>query len=151
VFILWADLHIFITIDHSMQRSITVLLVDAAEASRAQIRYYLAEFPIFTIVGEASSFDAMLAAVGRHHPDLVVLDDALIDGTGTDVLEMFNGNLSGRIVFISAYMHDQKKILPYDPLGILFKPVSRPRFVALLQGISDLFLLEEAEHIHRQE
>ena len=134
-----------------MQRSITVLLVDAAEASRAQIRYYLAEFPIFTIVGEASSFDAMLAAVGRHHPDLVFLDEALLDGTETDVLALFNDDFSGRMVLLTASIDARTSILRNTALALLYKPVSRPRFVALLQGIRDLFLVEEAEQIHRQE
>jgi two-component system LytT family response regulator len=127
-----------------MQRPITVLIVDDEEAPRAMVRRYLEEFPDFVIVDEVSSFHGMIEAVRRLNPDLLFLDDDLIDGYSTDALDILNGDRTGHIIFVSAYIHDQKKIVSHNPLGILLKPIARPKFVQLLQNIHDLFLLQAA-------
>lgn len=127
-----------------MQRSFTVLIVDDDEAPRAMIRRYLADFPDYTIVEEAFSIDTMIDAIRRHNPDLLFLDVDLIDGYSTEALDIVKGGYTGKIVFISAYLHDQKKIISHNPVGVLFKPIARHKFVSLLQNIHDLLLLQEA-------
>lgn len=127
-----------------MHRPITVLIVDDEESSRVMIRRYLADFPDFTIVAEAAAFDEMIDAVRRHNPDLLFLDTDLIDGYSTDALDILNGDRTGQIVFITSYIHDQKKIVSFNPLGLLLKPIARHKFVSLLHNIHDLFLVQEA-------
>jgi DNA-binding NarL/FixJ family response regulator len=64
---------------------ITVLLADSSEEIRTRIKAALRETHMH-VVGECRSVDECVYAILRTWPDVVVLDVALQDGTGLQVL-----------------------------------------------------------------
>jgi DNA-binding response OmpR family regulator len=69
------------------QRNIRVLLVEDSLPIRQRVRSLIEESGHATIVGEAGTVTAALALFREHHPDAVVLDLHLTEGTGYPVLE----------------------------------------------------------------
>jgi len=66
--------------------SATVFLVDDNAPIRECLKELLALDSGIEIVGEAAGVETALEGIARTHPDFVVLDYRLADGTGLDVL-----------------------------------------------------------------
>jgi DNA-binding NarL/FixJ family response regulator len=80
----------------------TVLVVDDHEAFRALARRVL-EGSAFTVVGEAGSAREALSLTSRLHPEVVVLDIALPDGSGFDVAHtLVHGEQPPEVVLVSS-------------------------------------------------
>ena len=69
----------------------TILIVDDHPSFRASARAIL-EAEGFEVVGEAEDVASALAAVRELHPEIVLLDVQLPDGTGFDVAAQLSGN-----------------------------------------------------------
>ena len=54
------------------------------------------------LVAQAEGVTSGMAMIHSHHPDLVLLDIKMKDGTGFDLLEKLD-NIDFRIIFITAY------------------------------------------------
>lgn len=65
--------------------SITVLLVDDHEVTRAGVRSYLGDG--FEVIGEADEVDSAIELIRERKPDLVLLDVRLPGGGGAAVIE----------------------------------------------------------------
>ena len=70
---------------------IRVVIVDDDFAVAQVNRAFVDAQPGFTVVAEAHTGEAALAAIGRHRPQLVLLDVYLPDLGGLDVLRRSNG------------------------------------------------------------
>ena len=80
----------------------TTLIVDDHSLFRSAARMLL-ESEGFEVVGEAADGAEALAAAGRLHPDLVVLDVQLPDTTGFEVSHRLTGEgFTGRVVLVSS-------------------------------------------------
>lgn len=64
----------------------TVFLVDDSEPVRERLRELLTLSSDVDVVGEADSAASAINGIARMHPEFVVLDYRLPDGTGLDVL-----------------------------------------------------------------
>jgi two-component system LytT family response regulator len=58
----------------------------------------------------------------KHHPDLILLDIKMKDGTGFDLLEQIE-NIDFKIIFITAYNQYAIKAIKFSALDYLLKPV----------------------------
>ena len=58
----------------------------------------------------------------KHHPDLVLLDIRMKDGTGFDLLEQFE-NIDFKVIFVTAYDEYAIKAIKFSALDYLLKPV----------------------------
>jgi len=94
----------------------------------AHIRDTLAKFlkrycPEVMLVGEASGVKSGIKAILELHPDLVLLDINMDDGTGFDLLHAFI-DMDFRVIFISAF--DKETILAFKLSGLeyLTKPLN---------------------------
>jgi two-component system response regulator DevR len=63
---------------------IKIVIIDDSELVRMGLRALLASESSFQIVGEAGNVASAAATVVEHHPDVVLLDIRLPDGTGFD-------------------------------------------------------------------
>jgi DNA-binding NarL/FixJ family response regulator len=72
----------------------TVFLVDDSVAIRDRVRELLASEDRVDIVGEAGSTAAAITGIASTRPEFVVLDYALPDGTGIDILRAVGAQTS---------------------------------------------------------
>lgn len=85
-------------------RSVRIVLADDHDLVRAGIKALLAQVPGVTVVDEARDGDELIAAVGRHQPDIVMTDIAMpgMDGL-TAVARLHSLHPRVRLVIVSAY------------------------------------------------
>lgn len=87
----------------------SVLLVDDHELIREGLRRAFERTDDFAVVAEAGSVSEAIAAARDHHPDVVVVDVRLPDGSGLDVartLREGDGNVG--IVVLTMYAGDEQ-------------------------------------------
>jgi two-component system LytT family response regulator len=77
--------------------------------------------PNARLVAQAEGVTSGMAMIRSHHPDLVLLDIKMKDGTGFDLLEKLH-NIDFRIIFITAYDQYAIKAFKYSALDYLLKP-----------------------------
>src|SRR5437879_1587046 len=74
-------------------RSIRVLVVDDYDLVAESLQRALAAKPGFYVVGGAGSVESALAEAHRLHPDVVVMDYLLPDGTGAEATARLKSEL----------------------------------------------------------
>jgi two-component system response regulator DevR len=86
---------------------IRVLLVDDSELVRTGLRTLLSVEPTLTVVGEAATIAAGVAAGLRLKPDVVLLDIRLPDGSGIDACrEILKGAPDTRVLIVTSVVDD---------------------------------------------
>jgi two-component system LytT family response regulator len=78
--------------------------------------------PNVRLVGQAGSVKAGVEEVNKHHPDLVLLDIRLGDGTGFDLLRQLEP-VDFKVIFITAFDEFAIKAIKFSALDYLLKPV----------------------------
>jgi len=102
---------------------IRTLIVDDEENIREVIRTMLRQYcHKVEIVAEADGVGTALEAIGKYHPDLVLLDIKLVDGTGFDVLNKLDP-IDFKVIFITAYEEYAVKAFKFSALDYLLKPL----------------------------
>lgn len=82
----------------------TVLVVDDHEAYRHAVRGLLESAPGITIIGEANSADAAVAAVAELAPDVALVDVVLGGSSGIEATRRIAGGGSGaRVIGLSIH------------------------------------------------
>jgi DNA-binding NarL/FixJ family response regulator len=84
---------------HHLAQMPTVLIVDDHPSFRASA-HALLEAEGFDVVGEAEDGASAVAAAGRLHPDVVLLDVQLPDTDGFEVARQLTANGSGTFVVL---------------------------------------------------
>jgi two-component system, LytTR family, response regulator len=102
-----------------------VLLVDDERLARARLRDMLAEFSEINVVAEADSVAEALAAVEKHHPEIIFLDIQMPGQSGFDFLEQVKRRV--QLIFVTAYDQFAVKAFEVNGLDYLMKPVERER------------------------
>lgn len=98
--------------------------------------------PDFDIVAEAFSVESGYTAIGKHKPDLVLLDIHLPDGSGFELLGKFPGFVPFKVVFITAYEEYAIKAFKFSALDYLLKPIDPEDFVKSIQRVRHQITLE---------
>jgi len=78
--------------------------------------------PDARLVGQADGVKTGFEAIQRYHPDLVLLDIRMKDGTGFDLLEQLE-NFDFKIIFVTAYDEYAIRAIKFSALDYLLKPV----------------------------
>ena len=92
---------------------------NAREAISEIIKIYSSNV---SIVAEAENVKYGIEAIHAHRPQLVFLDIDMPDGTGFDLLKKI-GDISFKIIFVTAYEEYAVKAFRYSALDYLLKPV----------------------------
>ncbi|MBI5387053.1 MAG: response regulator transcription factor [Verrucomicrobia bacterium] len=119
--------------------TIKLLLVDDHHVTRLGLRTLLSGFERFEIVGEAGTAAGAVAEIRRLHPDVVLLDIRLPDGTGIEVCrEIQKLGVETKALMLTSFADDR---LVFEAIaagadGYLLKEINCD---ALVGAIEDVF------------
>jgi len=119
---------------------IRVFLVEDEPPAMRKLERMAADEPGFEVCGSASTVNQSISAIARTHPDLVILDIRLPDGTGFEILQALDEILEQRnlqVIFLTAYDEYALEAFNVAALDYLLKPVSRDRFAAAIQRVRE--------------
>jgi len=104
-------------------RVLRTILIDDEALMRRTIEKMVQDYcPEIKLVAQADSVSSGVAAVKRYHPDLVLLDIKMDDGTGFDLLRQLEP-VDFKVIFITAYDEYAIKAIRFSALDYLLKPV----------------------------
>jgi len=119
---------------------IRVFLVEDEPPAMRKLERMVAGEQGFQVCGSASTVNQSITAIARTHPDLVILDIRLPDGTGFEILQALDEILEQRnlqVIFLTAYDEYALEAFNVAALDYLLKPVSRDRFAAAIQRVRE--------------
>jgi two-component system LytT family response regulator len=123
----------------------TILIVDDEIRARENIRsiinlYFKEKFEII----EASNIGHGIVAIEEQHPDIVLLDINLPDGTGFDLLKQLRFK-SFKLVFITAYEEYALKAFDFSAIDYIMKPIDPEK---LSHAVSRATEMMETENLN---
>jgi len=110
-----------------------VLVVDDEQPARKRIMDLLAKDKDVTAVLQASDAKIAVATIREQHPDLVLLDVQMPEGTGLDVVRSVGVDQMPLTAFITAYESHAVAAFEANALDYLLKPFGDQRFCAMMQ------------------
>lgn len=117
---------------------IRVLLADDSEVVRAGLRALLGAEPGITLVGEAGSVAEAVRAARQFHPDVILLDIRLPDGTGFDACrQILQDAPETRVLILTSVVDDAllDEAIRAGTHGYLLKEINAR---VLVQAIRDV-------------
>jgi len=110
-------------IDKNSNKVLRTVMID----DETHIRESLAEMlkmdcPGARLVAQADGVKTGIKAIQKYHPDLVLLDIKMKDGTGFDLLEQLE-NIDFKIIFVTAFDEYAIKAIKFSALDYILKPV----------------------------
>ncbi|MEY3773731.1 MAG: hypothetical protein RLZZ129_511 [Verrucomicrobiota bacterium] len=117
---------------------IRVLLADDSEVVRAGLRALLGAEPGITLVGEAASVAEAVRAARQFHPDVILLDIRLPDGTGVDACrQILQDAPETRVLILTSVVDDAllDEAIRAGTHGYLLKEINAR---VLIQAIRDV-------------
>jgi two-component system, LytTR family, response regulator len=117
----------------NLAHMIRLLVADDEPLARARLRELVADDPELEIVGECGNGADAVTAIGRLHPDLVLLDIHMPELDGLEVVRRVGIDRMPVVVFVTA--HEQYAVRAFDVRAVdyVLKPVDDKRFAEVLQ------------------
>ncbi len=125
--------------------------MDDEAPARANLRAALAGIPLeVEVIGEAQSVAEAIVLINNARPDVVLLDIWLDDGTGFDVLDQVDHDMT-RVVFVTAFDHHAVNAFKHGALHYLLKPVVRADLQEALEraAAAPVYTTEHVDHARR--
>jgi two-component system LytT family response regulator len=101
----------------------TLIIDDEAHIRRSLSTILAEECPNVDVVGTADGVESGLQAIEKYHPDLVLLDIKMNDGTGFDLLRR-SKPVNFRVIFVTAFEEFAIKAFRFSAIDYLLKPVN---------------------------
>ena len=120
-------------------RPIGVLLVDDHAVVRVGLAALLATVPTFAVVGQASTAAEAMVAARRTHPDVVVMDVRLPDGSGIDVCRAIRAEREAtRVLMLSSFTEDDAVVgsILAGASGYLLKSTEPDRLIEAIEQVA---------------
>ncbi|MFI5205153.1 MAG: LytR/AlgR family response regulator transcription factor [Flavobacteriales bacterium] len=103
--------------------AVSAILVDDVKGARENLLADVQRYcPHVSVIGEAATVVEAAKIIRQLKPELVFLDIQLPDGTGFDVLEMFD-QVPFRVIFTTASNEHAIKAFKYAAVDYLLKPI----------------------------
>jgi len=112
----------------------TVIIDDEAHIRDTLTRLLESYSPQVSVVGLASGVADGIKAINELHPDLVILDINMKDGTGFDLLNAFSV-IDFKVIFISAFDKNTIQAFKLSGLEYLMKPVNPEEITAAINCV----------------
>jgi DNA-binding NarL/FixJ family response regulator len=115
-----------------------VVVIDDHEVLRAGTRQVLETTDDIVVVGEADSWEAALAVVGEHRPDVALVDIQLSGRNGIDLARQLSDEHPGtRVVILSAYDDDAfiRNAFEAGVAGYLLKTMPRDDLINAVRAV----------------
>jgi two-component system, NarL family, response regulator DevR len=94
-----------------MKPKIRLMLVDDHEVVRLGLRTLFSQTEAIEVIAEAATVADAVKAAAKHHPDLVLMDLRLPDGTGLDACRVIlSANPSARVLFLTSHSDEEAVI-----------------------------------------
>jgi two-component system LytT family response regulator len=101
----------------------TAIIVEDELHSREFLRNIVLEYcPDIQLKAAESNVQDGIAAIEKHHPDIVFLDIEMQSGTGFDLLQHF-AKPAFDVIFTTAYDHYAIKAIRFSAVDYLLKPI----------------------------
>ncbi len=113
-----------------------ILIVDDEQLARDELRWMLAKIQDVEIVGEAVNIKQAQQLIERLTPDLVLLDIAMPEGDGFELLERLN--YVPEVVFTTAYNQYALQAFEVNALDYLMKPIVEQRLTVAIDKVRSL-------------
>jgi two-component system LytT family response regulator len=98
------------------------------------------------VVGQAGSVQEGLRMINDLHPDLVLLDIKMDDGTGFDLLEQLE-RIKFKLIFITAYQEFALRAIKFSALDYILKPVDPEELISAVNTAGNLILEQQQKQI----
>jgi DNA-binding NarL/FixJ family response regulator len=115
-----------------------VVVVDDHEVLRAGTRQVLETTDDIVVVGEADSWDAALAVIAEHGPDIALVDIQLAGRNGIDLAREISGaHPETRVVILSAHDDDAfvRRAFEAGVAGYLLKTMPRDDLINAVRAV----------------
>lgn len=115
-----------------------VVVIDDHEVLRAGTRQVLETSDDIVVVGEAASWDAALAVIDEHRPDIALVDIQLAGHNGIDLARQLSSDHPGtRVVILSAYDDDAfiRRAFDAGVAGYLLKTMPRDELINAVRAV----------------
>ncbi|MBE0646191.1 MAG: response regulator transcription factor [Bacteroidales bacterium] len=111
---------------------IQVVIIDDEDHIRDSLGKLLARHcPQVTVCGEASGVASGIKIIREMHPDLVLLDIEMGDGTGFDLLQSLPA-IDFNVIFVTAYDQYALQAFRFSAVDYLLKPVNPEHLVTAI-------------------
>jgi len=118
------------------------VIIDDEEHNRQMIRdMILKHCTQLSVVAEADGVKSGLAAIQKHHPDMIFLDIKMDDGDGFDLLEKA-GTIDFKVIFITAYEEYAIKAFKFSAIDYLLKPVDPDDLVNAVENAKEQIMID---------
>lgn len=113
------------------------VIIDDEAHHRDYLKSLLAEYcPHVQLLAEADGVEAGLQLLRTHHPDLLLLDVEMQDGTGFDLLQKIQP-VDFHVVFTTAHQHFALQAFRFSALDYLLKPIEAELLVAAVSKAAE--------------
>ncbi|MDT8392201.1 MAG: LytTR family DNA-binding domain-containing protein [Bacteroidales bacterium] len=103
------------------------------------------------VIGQAGSVREARQKIASLHPDLVLLDIKMNDGTGFDLLEQLD-RIDFRIIFITAFQEHALRAFKFSAMDYLLKPIDPQELIHAIEDAGkQINVIQEAELQHLRE
>jgi two-component system LytT family response regulator len=113
----------------------TLIVDDEAHIRRSLSAMLSEECPDVQVVGTAGGVDDGLLAIEKYHPDLVLLDIKMNDGSGLDLLNRASP-VNFKTIFVTAHEEFAIQAFRYSAADYLLKPVSAEDLKIAIEKVS---------------
>lgn len=112
-----------------------IAIIDDEADARFTLRTFLKKYcSEDQLVGEASGVAESYQLILQEQPDVLLLDIAMQDGTGFDLLDKFS-NFNFQVIFTTAFDDFAIKAFQYNALDYLLKPIDADDLVRSLKRV----------------
>lgn len=100
----------------------TIIIDDEAHMRQTLEKLVKQSCPNVKLVAQADGVKTGIEAIQKHHPDLILLDIKMNDGTGFDLLKQIQP-VDFKVIFVTAYDQFAIKAFRFSAIDYLLKPV----------------------------
>jgi two-component system LytT family response regulator len=100
----------------------TIIIDDEAHMRQTMEKLVKQSCPNVKLVAQADGVKTGIEAIHKYHPDLVLLDIKMNDGTGFDLLKQLQP-VDFKVIFVTAYDQFAIKAFRFSAIDYLLKPV----------------------------
>lgn len=126
--------------EHTPERTVTVVLVDDHPVVRDGLRGMFTAEPGFEVLGEAANGVDALGVVGRHDPDVVLMDLRMPGGGGVAAIaELTRRGARAKVLVLTTYDTDSDTLpaIEVGATGYLLKDAPREELFAAVRAAAD--------------
>jgi two-component system LytT family response regulator len=100
----------------------TIIIDDEQSVRKSLEKVLRNNCPQVKLVAEADGVESGVKAIRKYHPDLILLDIKMDDGTGFDLMKQLEP-VDFKVIFITAYDQFAIKAIKFSALDYLLKPI----------------------------